>query len=58
MTKYYIDKELIYQSVLEDIQHDIEFCCVKDDLDYFLKCWKDAIEHVLERNEYEIEVKQ
>jgi hypothetical protein len=58
MTKYYIDKELIYQSVLEDIQHDIEHCCVKDDLDYFLKCWKDAIEHALERNEYEIEVKQ
>tara|TARA_R100000081_G_C4665957_1_gene90043 strand:+ start:199 stop:372 length:174 start_codon:yes stop_codon:yes gene_type:complete len=57
MTKYYINKELIYQSVLEDIQHDIENCCVKDDLDYFLKCWKDAIEHALERNEYEIEVK-
>ena len=58
MAKYYIDKESIYHSVLLDIQHDIEHCCVKDDLDYFLKCWKDAIEHALERNEYEIEVKQ
>ena len=58
MAKYYINKELIYQSVLEDIQHDILNCCVKEDIDYFLKCWKDAIEHALERNEYEIEVKQ
>ena len=58
MTKYYINKALIYQSVLEDIQHDILNCCVKDDLDYFLKCWKDVIEHALERNEYEIEVKE
>jgi hypothetical protein len=58
MTKYYINKELIYQSVLEDIQHDILNCCVKDDLGYFLKCWKDAIEHALERNEYEIEVNE
>jgi len=57
MPKYYINKELIYQSVLEDIQHDIEHCCVKEDIDYFLKCWKDAIEHALYRNEYEIEVK-
>lgn len=58
MAKYYIDKELIYQSVLEDIQHDLLNCCVKDDLDYFLKSWKDAIEHALERNEYEIEVNE
>ena len=58
MTKYYINKELIYQSVLQDIQHDIENCAVKDDLDYFLKCWKDSIEHALERNEYEIEVNE
>ena len=58
MAKYYINKELIYHSVLLDIQHDIENCCVKGDLDYFLKRWKDAIEHALERNEYEIEVKE
>ena len=58
MAKYYIDKELIYQSVLENIQHDIEHCCVKEDIDYFLKSWKDAIEHALYRNEYEIEVKE
>tara|TARA_R100000388_G_C7184374_1_gene130300 strand:+ start:398 stop:574 length:177 start_codon:yes stop_codon:yes gene_type:complete len=58
MPKYYINKELIYHSVLLDIQHDIENDCVKEDIDYYLKCWKDAIEHALERNEYEIEVKE
>lgn len=58
MAKYYINKELIYRDVLEGIQHDILNCCVKEDIDYFLKCWKDAIEHALYRNEYEIEVKE